>query len=336
MHLAASFAIPLFEGIKTILGAQLKIFNKENTHQRTIAIRMLENKKPTQKHLQWLQRKFTINDTILSQISTRLQNNCCAILQKPVSSDPSKLKDSMQIFLLEHQIRHDIKIVEHLEMLKPASSKGTNRFSKGIATIKIMPGLYYEDKDACIWAIKREICHIKRNDSFVKPLIITISSLAAAILGTIFLPLSLPVLVLAVAACVYTILKQLKERSADQFAIENCSKEELLGGIRLLKVQQQLALEERSRSLLKKLTISPTGTPWLQYIKIPSIASRIRKIEQHIKKDTLMKFYPDHEKQKVAHLKEEYKKSLAFVKACNDFGIQRKTYDENTMAIVIS
>lgn len=174
-------------------------------------------------------------------------------------------------------------IVVETPNLGICTAQGTNLFRKGDAVVSLAPGLHDKDKEACHWVMKHEISHIKNNDTFTMPLIGSISSTATAVFGTLTMPwFSATALTISVGLTAFSLFSQWREGEADNFAIENSSNEELLGGRRILMAFQQMNLDE-CQTFWKKIAVSSYGNNTLD-ISHPSLTSRIEKIEKVLEK----------------------------------------------------
>jgi hypothetical protein len=188
------------------------------------------------------------------------------------------IKRAMQPFLDKLGLRKDLVFVE-TPTLGFCRAVGTNRFRQGDAAVLVAPGFYEVDKDACSWAMKHEISHIKHNDDFTKHCVPCICQLAASIFGMCFLSF-LPALGLAFTVGFVSGISfsQWREAKADDFAIANSSDEELKGGRRLLMALQKARIEQRT-TFWKQAIISAKGDMRSNLLH-PSITSRIHKIEK--------------------------------------------------------
>ncbi len=192
------------------------------------------------------------------------------------------VKEQIQPFLEKEKIRKDLIVVE-----TPndgiCAALGTNLFKKGDAVVMLAPGLNDKDQEACHWIMKHEIGHIKNNDPFTIPLIGSLSSTAAAVFGTLTMPwLSATLLTAGVGLTASSLFSQWREGKADDFAIENSSDVELLGGRRFLMALQQMNLNER-QTFWKKIEVSSYGNNTFDILH-PSLTSRIEKIEKLLEK----------------------------------------------------
>jgi hypothetical protein len=192
------------------------------------------------------------------------------------------VKEEIQPFLDKEKIREDLIVVE-TPNLGICAAQGTNLFRKGDAIVMLAPGLHDKDKEACHWVMKHEIGHIKNNDLFTMPLIGSISSTVAAVFGTLTMPwLSATLLTATVGITAFSLFSKWREGKADDFAIENSSDDELLGGRRFLMSLQQMNLHER-QTFWKKIEVSPYGNNTFDILH-PSLTSRIEKIEKVLEK----------------------------------------------------
>lgn len=199
------------------------------------------------------------------------------------------VKEEIQPFLDKEKIRKDLIVIETPNR-GICSAKGTNLFRKGDALVMLAPGIHAEDKEACHFIIKHEISHIKNNDLFTIPLTASISSFAAAVFGTCTMPrLSASLLTAAVGIMALSLFSQWREGIADDFAIENSSDDELLGGRRILMAIQQMNLDARE-TFWKKIEFSSFGDAF--NILHPSLRSRIKKIDFSSYGDTFDILHP--------------------------------------------
>ena len=189
------------------------------------------------------------------------------------------VKGAMQQLLTEAGIRKDLMFIT-ARNAGICCAAGTNMFTKGDAVVMIAPGLYEADKEACCWAVKHEICHIKHNDSFSMHCVPAICILAASIFGMCFLPFfSACTLSSVVSTVSYSIFSQWREAKADNFAIEHSSPEELKGGRRFLMALQRRNIEDRSTSIWRRIVFSASGESRFDFLH-PSLTSRLQKIER--------------------------------------------------------
>lgn len=161
---------------------------------------------------------------------------------------------------------------------------GTNLPKIGKATILVPPNFERVDKNACFFALKHEIGHIKNNDCFTIPLVAAICAVATVVFGIVVLG-SIPSLLITmsialIATCVFT---RYREGKADDFAICESSNDELKGGRRLLIGLQRSWLTLREEVPLMRMFISSTGKDRFD-CSHPSIRSRIKKIEDELKR----------------------------------------------------
>ncbi|MDN3507525.1 MAG: hypothetical protein P0S94_01235, partial [Simkaniaceae bacterium] len=155
------------------------------------------------------------------------------------------LTNEAQPFFEEHDIRRDIVVIEEVNQ-GFCRAAGSTLFSKNPPGIHMAPGLHNEDKNAYNWILKHEIHHIKSNDLFTIPLVACIASIAFGIIGIFLLPTGLiSVVAYFGGITAMSLFSQWREAAADNFAIENSSIEELLGGRRLLTAFQNTQLEKR-------------------------------------------------------------------------------------------
>ncbi len=193
----------------------------------------------------------------------------------------SQIKGAMQPFLDQAGIRKDLIFFEDPnEGL--ASALGTNMFKNGNAVVRVAPGFYENDKDACSWIIKHEISHIKHNDNFTMHFVPFVCQLAASIFGMYSLSF-FPALGLAFAVGIasFVLFSRWREAKADDFAIENSSDEELLGGRRTFMILQEMNIAARN-TFWQRIAISASGENRMDILH-PSLASRIQKIERTLR-----------------------------------------------------
>jgi Peptidase family M48 len=201
------------------------------------------------------------------------------------------IKKKIEPVLQNENIREDLIVIERPHQ-GLSCAQGTNMFSNGDAVIVVEPGFYDMDPEACLWAMKHEISHIKNNDAFTIPFIGAVCSSAAAIFGSLKMKwLPATILTISVGVTVTKLFTRYREGKADDFAIENCSSDELLGGRRCLKAFQELS--------------SPNGI----CIDHPSVLSRIQKIEQALE-DRGVVINEQTENQKIKNLKAFIKPNL--------------------------
>lgn len=190
----------------------------------------------------------------------------------------SPLEQAIGPFIENCGVRKDIKLVE-VHNIHFCCAIGSNMFKNIDAIICLTPGFYEADKDACIFVIKHEISHIKNNDRLTNALVPGVYQLAASIFGMCSLSFWPAVGVSYTVGLVSTYLcSQWRECSADDFAIENGSDEELKGGRRLHIAMKELAREERT-TFWSQILISPDGDQRISTLH-PSLTSRIDKIEK--------------------------------------------------------
>lgn len=209
------------------------------------------------------------------------------------------LKETIQPFLDKEKIRKDLVVVESIND-GICNAQGTNLFRKGDAVVQLAPGFHNKDKEACHWTLKHEISHIKNNDAFTIPLIGCISATAAAVFGTLTMPwFSATLLTTIVGLTVFSLLSKWREGKADDFAIENSSDDELLGGRRFLIAIQQMNLHGR-QTFWKKIEVSSYGNNTFDFSH-PSLTSRIEKIEKVMEKRGIV--VKESEAKKIENLK---------------------------------
>ncbi len=199
----------------------------------------------------------------------------------------NKIKNEMKLFLDSVGIREDVIFYETKRVEGPAAG-GTNMCKRGSAVIYIPPRFFKRDKEACRFCIKHEIGHIKNNDCFSINFVPAMCKLAAAVYGMFALSF-FPAVALATVVGIFAqvTFTNFRESKADDFAIENSSDEELLGGRRNLLRFQVVNREKRfqARNLEKisdfwnQLTLTPNGDD-LSEFSHPSLSSRIKKIEK--------------------------------------------------------
>lgn len=189
-----------------------------------------------------------------------------------------QIKRNFELFLKEKEIRDDL-IISERNNLGICGATGTNYFRKGDAAIFVSPGFENEDRGACHFLVKHEVAHIYNNDLFTIPLVHSICATAAAIFVTCYgLPLITSILItIAVGLVAHSLFSIYREGKADDFAIENSSNEELLGGRRLLLAVKEIFIQRRI-SCLMKLLISAEGENRADILH-PSLSRRIKKIE---------------------------------------------------------
>lgn len=223
------------------------------------------------------------------------------------------IKEEIQPFLDRAKIREDLIVVERLTR-EICAAEGTNIFSKSDAAVYLAPGFYDADKEACHWVMKHEISHIKNNDTFIVPLVASICSTAAAVFGVRNMHwLSATLLTISVGITTHSLFSIWREGKADDFAIENSSNEELLGGRRFL-----IATESLQNWKYK-----------LDYLH-PSIISRLQKVEKILGKKGIL-IDDAQENQKIEELKlflvnNQNEAERTVVSTDNFFGSMREAY----------
>jgi Peptidase family M48 len=207
-----------------------------------------------------------------------------------LKSNPGyKIKTAMQPFLNRIGIRKDLNLIEKSGKF---FAEGTNFFTRGDSVIWIPPDFHDVDQDACHWAIKHEVSHIKNNDCFTIPLVPAICSMATASFSTFVMPV-LPALLLtsAVGAATRMLFARYCEEKADDFAIAESSEEELKGGRRML-----ISLQQSVSSL----------DPFH-----PSLESRLKKIERALEqRNAFIKEEEEEEAKKIALIKNLFTKII--------------------------
>ncbi len=194
----------------------------------------------------------------------------------------TQLEKEIKPLLKEKNITCDIAI---REVVNPCvcAAFGTNMSEKNPALILIPPEFHKTDEKACQFLTKHEIGHIKNNDCFTIPLVTCICSAAAAIFGAFTLPwVASTFLAGVVSAVALTLFTLWREGKADDFAIENSTNEELLGGRRMFIASKQANLSERT-TFWKKIAFTSDGEDRFD-IMHPSLNSRVKKIEKELAK----------------------------------------------------
>jgi len=188
------------------------------------------------------------------------------------------IKNEIKEFMHQQGIRKDLIFIE----LPPpylAAATGTNISPYGTAAVFLRTKFYETDKDACNFAIKHEISHIKHNDAFTMSFVPLVCQLAAAIFGLYYLSFSYAVRLAVTAGFISNSLFSVwREEKADDFAIENSSNEELKGARRLFIAMQEIHIK-LSDTFLGSILITPDGENRLDF-EHPSLKSRIQKIEK--------------------------------------------------------
>lgn len=145
-----------------------------------------------------------------------------------------------------------------------AQGVGMNWFRKGDAAILIRPDLYGAEPEGCRFAVRHEVCHILCNDVFKRPLVpLVVAALLVAVVSVNFFS---AIAIIVVAEALRVIYTRFLEIRADRFAIAESTREELIGGRRLLLALRQARWEEKM-------------SMWRQ-LHHPSIQSRIERIEE--------------------------------------------------------
>jgi hypothetical protein len=232
----------------------------------------------------------------------------------------SHIKKEILPFLEKKKVREDLIVVETVN-IGVCSAKGTNMFRKGDAALLLAPGLHAKDKEACHWIMKHEINHIKKNDLFIAFLVGSVCSTAAAVFGTVTMPwLSTILLTGSVGMTAFSLFSQWRESKADDFAIENSSDQELLGGRRILMASQQMNLSKR-QTFWGKIRVSSYGNDRFDIIH-PSLTSRLEKIEK-ILGERKIPINEKEEHQKIENLKLFIIKKTAEIKrkVANEGGV---------------
>lgn len=171
---------------------------------------------------------------------------------------------------IESLLQYRLKIVKTETDNYPVFSTGTDA-QAGKYYIGIKPDSDVEQ--ALPWIITHELSHILNDDPLNLCMIKTIASTAASALSVFALGWSLLPSLCAVVAtnCItHIVCAQRSERTADDFAIKHCSKEELQKGIAFL----QLVKTRRATGTYSKNLIT-----WLLH---PSENSRIAKIQKEL------------------------------------------------------
>ena len=192
------------------------------------------------------------------------------------------IKKEFEPFLTENRITKNIGYGEIFKEYSPfsgAAAGGTNLF--GGATILITHGFYEADKDACNFAVKHEIGHIKHNDCIVIPSVVATCQVATIFFGFGICSLSgvyVVVLIILGNIIVEGLFRQSQEGKADDFAIKTSSNEELQGGRRFFVALQESFIEKRNTRFWSRIVYSSGGENRLDVFH-PSLAGRIQKIE---------------------------------------------------------
>ncbi len=201
-------------------------------------------------------------------------------VKRPVETAKVKFSRTGEFssFISNLGIREDTFVIKN-DTVNFCEAMGTSFFIQGKAIISINPRFYALDQEACLWAMKCKAFHIKNNDYFYRPSVSAISSLAAAIISTFFLPTISGVVVTMIAATVsYLLLSRHFEGNADDFAIANSSNGELKAARRFVKATLTYNLEKRGESKLLTFPISSAGDNRMIFAS-PSLTSRLKKIE---------------------------------------------------------
>lgn len=195
------------------------------------------------------------------------------------------IKHEMQSFLDKFGVRKDLIIGASVPRPEPIFAYGVSRYQKSDIMIGFrlrMLDYYAYDKDAFTWLMKHEISHIIHDDGFTSICVSGACQLAATIYGmhslSFWTALGLSHSMGAASFISYRIWREAK---ADDFAIENSSAEELLGGRRFMKTMQEVNRFHRNSepSLIKQTIISSSGEYRLDILH-PSLTHRIQKIER--------------------------------------------------------
>ncbi len=201
-------------------------------------------------------------------------------VKPPVETEDVTLftTDELLPFFRDAGIREDLFLIKK-DTTRFCEATGTNFFTRGKAIISINWNFHKVDPEACGWAAKHELYHIKNNSCFTLPLVSAICSLATAILVTFVLSI-IPGLVATVSAAIIgkTLFSRYVEGKADDFAIANSSEEELQAGRRYIKATLAFNLELRQENKALPLFYSSAGdSRWV--FSQPSVTSRLKKIE---------------------------------------------------------
>lgn len=211
-----------------------------------------------------------------------------------------EIKTAMQPFLDNMGIRKDLIVTEQIND-GVGMSIGTNDFTSGEAGILIVPKFHETDMDACYWVMKHEIGHLKNNDGFTTPLRTAIATTVTAAAVFYFIGAYTLLLTIPIAQIFNNSFRNYSERRADNFAIAESSIEELKGGRRFLIASQQAHKEQRS-SIFTRLMISPEGESRFKFAH-PSDSSRIKKIENELKRRNIEVIDTEEEQEKIMKLK---------------------------------
>jgi hypothetical protein len=204
----------------------------------------------------------------------------------------NEIKKEMKGFLEAHGIRKDIIFHERNNSFILGAG-GSNIAKKSDSVVMILPGFYQQDKSACTWAIKHEISHIKNNDNLVVPSIRAICGIAIAIFSIMYLsPVAGYFFCIALNHLIGISLWIWREGKADDFAIKNSSVEELRGGLRLIKSMQRVNIARRT-SFFNRIFFSESGENRSD-LNHPSLDSRIKKIENELRKRNVELVNEDH------------------------------------------
>ena len=182
-------------------------------------------------------------------------------------------------FLRRNGVRQDLIFAEE-HGLNFGRARGTNIFTRGDAVVSMPPGFSEVDAEARQWLIKHEISHIENNDAFLMWSVSATCQVALSIFGIYYLSF-VPATFLAnsVGAVTGPLFSMWREARADDFAIANSSIEELKGGRRFLIAARASNIEDLNADDLRRFELSPEGEAKWDFYH-PSLASRIRKIEQ--------------------------------------------------------
>lgn len=225
------------------------------------------------------------------------------------------LKDEMKFLLKKERLRQDLVITKiaicHLlpgHVGELGAALGTNLFKNSQTLVVYTPGYLEKDKEACMFNLKHEICHIRDSDNFFHLLIPIIATSTTALLGMYALsPVSTFVLASMVDFSTTQIFALWNEIKADNFAIKNSSTKELLGGRRQFIASKSLHEERHIKDYFISISLVKSILPMrLEINDHPTFTSRIKKIESVLKARGIS-INHEEENQKIENLKEFFK-----------------------------
>jgi hypothetical protein len=193
------------------------------------------------------------------------------------------LEDEIRPFLQDHGVRDDVKILIGDRVCPLAL--GANIFRYFSANIFLNKSELSADRERAFFCLKHEIGHIKNNDIIKNNLVFLVALISLPLLCSYAPPEATSQIVATFASTllllkITSLFSRYREARADDFAIQTCTDNELLGGLRQFYHTQQW--NKFIDTPCKKIIYSKNGDDSFPINDHPLESRRIQKIEDEL------------------------------------------------------